>query len=91
MNFQTGTRAGVHAREEPAQRRQAAPDPGPGRPDPLAELRDDLDVVLRVLAATSPVALVMLGRRKANRFSHAIEAAQREVRRALEATGAGPA
>ena len=77
-------RPGVHAREEPAQQRQAAT-------NPLDELRDDLLVVLKVLQATSPVALVMLGRRKANRFSHAVEAAQREVRRALEATGAEPA
>ncbi len=57
-------------------------------PDPLDELRDDLAVVLKVLEATLLVALVMLGRRKANRFSHAVEAARREVRRALAATGA---
>jgi hypothetical protein len=49
-----------------------------------------LGVVLKVLEATSPVALVLLGRKKANRFSHALEAARREVRRALAATGAGP-
>ena len=74
----SNTHTGAHARPAP-------------RPDPLDELRDDLGVVLKVLEATSPVALVlMLGRRKANRFSHALEAARREVRRALAATGAGP-
>jgi hypothetical protein len=56
--------------------------------DPLGELRDDLAMVLRVLETRAPVALVLLGRRKANKFSHALEAARREVRRALEATGA---
>jgi hypothetical protein len=60
------------------------------RLDPLDELRDDLGVVLKVLEAPSPIALVLLGRKKANRFSHALEAARREVRRALAATGAGP-
>jgi hypothetical protein len=59
------------------------------RLDPLGELRGDLAVVLKVLEATSPVALAMLGRKKANRLGHALEAARREVRRALEATGAG--
>ena len=58
--------------------------------DPLDELRDDLAVVLKVLEAPSPIALVLLGRKKANRFSHALEAVRREVRRALAATGAGP-
>jgi len=77
VSFATSTRTGAHAR--PAQ-----------RPDPLDELRDDLGVVLKVLEATSPIALVLLGRKKANRFSHALEAARREVRRALAATGAGP-
>ena len=43
---------------------------------------------MRVLEATTPAALVLMGRRKANRFSHALEAARREIRRALEATGA---
>ena len=77
MSFATSTRTGAHARPAP-------------RPDPLDELRDDLGVVLKVLEATSPVALVMLDHKKANRFSHALEAARREVRRALAATGAGP-
>ena len=62
------------------------------RLDPLAEVRRDLEAVLALLQATRPP---VLGRRKANRFSHAVEAARREVRRALEATGAsagsGPA
>jgi hypothetical protein len=66
--------AGTHAR--PAQ-----------QPNPVEELRDDLAVVAKVLGATSPVALLMLGRRRANRVMHALQAAQREVRRALEATG----
>ncbi len=61
------------------------------QPDPLGELRGDLAVVLRVLEATTPAALVMLGRRKANKFVHALEAARREVRRALAVTGAGGA
>ena len=56
--------------------------------DPLGELRGDLALVLKVLEATSPIGLVILGRRKANKFAHAVEAARREVRRALEATGA---
>ena len=70
--------AGTHARQ--AQ-----------RPDPVDELRGDLAVVAKVLGATSPVALVMLGRKRANKVLHALTAAQREVRRALEATGAGDA
>ena len=73
----SNTHTGAYARPTP-------------RPDPLDELRDDLGVVLKVLEATSPVALVLLGRKKANRFSHALEVARREVRRALAATGAGP-
>ena len=80
MSFESSTHAGAHARE------RSAP-----RPDPLGELRGDLAVVLRVLETRAPVALVLLGRRKANKFSHALEAARREVRRALEATGAGSA
>lgn len=59
------------------------------RPDPLGELQADLLAILRVLEVTTPAALAMLGRKKANRFSHSVAAAQREVRRALEATGAG--
>ncbi len=68
----------------------ARPRPAPC-PDPLDELRDDLAVVLKVLEATTPAALAMLGRKKANRFSHSVAAARREIRRALEATGAGSA
>ncbi len=60
------------------------------RLDPLDELRGDLAVVLRVLEATSPVALAMLGRKRGNKFLHALEAARREIRRALEAAGARP-
>ena len=59
------------------------------QPDPLDELRTDLAVVAKVLGATSPIALLMLGRKRANKVLHALAAAQREVRRALEATGAG--
>ena len=47
-------------------------------------------MVLKVLEATTPAALVLLGRKKANKFVHALEAARREVRRALAAAGAGP-
>jgi hypothetical protein len=72
-----GNNAPAPARETPAQRL-----------DPLDELRGDLAVVLRVLETRAPVALVLLGRRKANKFSHALEAAQREVRRALAVMGA---
>ena len=75
MNFDTSTHAGARARETPAP-----------RPDPLGELRTDLAAVLAVLEA-SPVPA--LGRKKANKFVHALESAQREVRRALAATGAG--
>ncbi len=102
MNFATSTHAGAHERAgagtvtEPGlsgvnNAHAGAPprETSAQQPDPLAELRDDLDVVLRVLAATSPVALVILGRKRGNKFVHALEAAQREVRRALEATGAG--
>ena len=72
MNFATGT----HARETPAP-----------RPDPLGEVRRDLEAMLALLQATrAPV----LGRKKANKFVHALEAARREVRRALEAAGSGP-
>ena len=74
MSFATSTQAGAHAREAPAP-----------RPDPLGELRTDLAAVLAVLEA-SPVPA--LGRKRANRISHALEAARREVRRALEAAGA---
>ncbi len=57
------------------------------QPDPLDEVRRDLAAVLALLEATrAPV----LGRKRGNRFAHALEAARREVRRALEAAGAGP-
>ena len=46
-------------------------------------------MVLKVLEATTPAALVMLGRKRGNRFAHALEAARRELRRALAATDAG--
>ena len=75
MSFATSTRPGAHARGGPAP-----------RPDPLGELRTDLAAVLAVLEA-SPVP--PLGRKRANRISHALEAARREVRRALEAAGSG--
>ena len=67
------THTGAHARPAP-------------RPDPLDELRDDLGVVLKVLEATRAPGM---GRKRSNRFAHALEAARREVRRALEAAGAG--
>jgi hypothetical protein len=57
------------------------------RPDPLGEVKRDLAAVLALLEATPVPAL---GRKRANRLSHALEAARREVRRALQATGAGP-
>ena len=66
-------RPGVHAR--PAQ-----------QPDQLGEVRRDLEAVLALLQATrAPV----LGRKRGNRFAHALEAARRELRRALAATDAG--
>ena len=80
MNFDSSTPAGVPPREV---HHRPAP-----RPDPLAELKTDLAAVLAVLEA-SPVPA--LGRKRANRISHALEAARREVRRALAATGAGQA
>ena len=76
MSFATSTHAGAHARGTPSP-----------RPDPLGELRRDLAAVLAVLEA-SPVP--PLGCKRANRLSHALEAARGEVRRALEAAGAGP-
>lgn len=77
MSFATSTRLGAHARE--------APSP---RPDPLTDLRRDLAAVLALLEATPVPAL---GRKRANRLGHALEAARREVRRALAATAAaGP-
>ncbi len=75
MSFDSSTRPGVHARARPAP-----------RPDPLAELRTDLAAVLALLEATR---VRGMGRRRDNRFAHAVEAARREVRRALEAAGAG--
>ncbi len=60
----------------------------PAQPlDPLGEVKRDLEAVLALLQATWPP---VLGRKKANKFVHALEAARREVRRALEAMGAGP-
>ncbi len=77
MSFETSTHAGVRAREMPAQ-----------QPDPLGEVRRDLEAVLALLEATR---VRGMGRRRDNRFAHALEAARREVRRALEAAGAGGA
>jgi hypothetical protein len=59
----------------------------PQRPDPLAGFRDNLSAALALLETTPVVILVTLGRRRANRVTHAVEAARREVRRALEAMG----
>ncbi len=70
-------RPGVHARETAAQ-----------QPDPLGEVQRDLEAVLKLLQATTPIALLLLGRKRANRFTHSMAAAQREIRRALEAAGA---
>ena len=56
------------------------------RLDPLAEVRRDLEAVLALLEATR---VRGMGRRRDNKFAHAVEAARREVRRALAATGAG--
>ena len=58
------------------------------QPDPLVELRRDLEAVLALLQATQ---VQGMGRKRSNRLGHALEAARREVRRALEATGAGGA
>ena len=77
MNFQTGTRAGVHAREEPAPRL-----------DPLGEVKRDLEAVLALLQATR---VRGMGRRRDNQFAHAVAAAQREVRRGLAVLGGGGA
>ena len=56
------------------------------RLDPLAEVRRDLEAVLALLEATR---VQGMGRRRDNKFAHALEAARREVRRALDAAGAG--
>jgi hypothetical protein len=56
------------------------------RLDPLGEVKRDLEAVLALLEATR---VRGMGRRRDNRFAHALEAARREVRRALEAAGAG--
>ncbi len=77
MSFATSTHAGVHARARPTP-----------RPDPLGELRRDLAAVLALLEATR---VPGVGRKRSNRLGHALEAARREVRRALAATGAGDA
>jgi hypothetical protein len=58
------------------------------RPDPLDELRGDLAAILTFLEATRPPAA--LGRKRSNRLGHSLEAVRRELRRALEAAGAGP-
>jgi hypothetical protein len=58
--------------------------------DPLGEMRRDLAAVLALLEATRAQGMG-LGGKKLNRLGHALEAAKREVRRALEATGAGDA
>ena len=55
------------------------------RPDPLGELRRDLEAVLALLEATR---VRGIGRRRDNKLAHAVEVVKREVRRALEATGA---
>ena len=61
-------------------------------PDPLAELKGDLAAILVFLEATrTPVVMALLGRRRGNKFAHALEVVRRELRRALEATGAGGA
>ncbi len=71
--------AGTHARPAPL-------------PDPLAELKGDLAAILVFLEATRmPVVMVLLGRKRGNRFAHALEAMKRELRRALAATDAGGA
>jgi hypothetical protein len=77
MDFATSTSAGVHAQGMPAP-----------RPDPLGEVKRDLAAVLALLEATR---VRGMGRRRDNRFAHAVEAARREVRRALEVAGAGQA
>ena len=77
MSFATSTQAGAPAREAPAP-----------RPDPLGEVRRDLAAVLALLEATR---VRGMGRKRDNRFAHAVAEARREVRRALEVAGAGPA
>ena len=78
MTEQPGFRnqyVGAPARETPALRL-----------DTLGEVKRDLAAVLALLEATR---VRGMGRRRDNRFAHALEAARREVRRALEAAGAG--
>jgi hypothetical protein len=76
VSFETSTHAGVRAREMPAP-----------RPDPLGEVRRDLAAVLALLEATR---VPGMGRKRGNRLGYALEAARREVRRALAVVGAGP-
>ena len=82
MTEQPGFRdqyVGAPARETPALRL-----------DPLGEVKRDLEAVLALLEALLEATRVRgMGRRRDNRFAHALEAARREVRRALEAAGAG--
>lgn len=82
MSFDSGTSADVYARE-------TRPRPAP-RPDSLAGLRDDLVAALALLEGPAATALAAVGRKLSNRLGHALEATRRELRRALEATDAGP-
>lgn len=71
--------AGVYARPRPA-----------SRPDPLAEVKASLGEALALLEGPRAAVPPVLGRKRANRLGHAVEAARRELRRALQAAGAGP-
>jgi hypothetical protein len=84
VSFATSTHPPAHARERPAQRPEAGASAASA--DPLGEVRRDLAAVLALLDATR---VQGMGRRRDNQFAHALEAARREVRRALDATGAG--
>ncbi len=74
MDFRSCTHPGADARETP-------------RPDQLGEVRRDLAAVLALLEATR---VPGMGRKRGNRLGYALEAARREVRRALAVVGAGP-
>ncbi len=78
MSFENNTRPRGRARGMPAP-----------CPDPLAGLRDDLVAALALLEGRAVTALATLGRQRDNRLGQALEATRRELRRALEAAGAG--
>ncbi len=78
MSFDSGTSADVYARETRP------------RSDSLAGLRDNLVAALALLEGPAATALAAVSRKLSNRLGPALEATRRELRRALEATDAGP-